>query len=213
MFEHLAYDYYYRKYKNLSLKTLKRLISYYHNKRIRKMNELSREEIELISHLPHCFSPLRDIDIKLSVLYYQIKERKERRMREIKFRAWDKVNCKMYDVLSLSRTYADKAMQPTWAGKLHKYPASPTIQFGISEDEEKNFVLMQYTGLKDKNGKEIYEGDILTPGGPIRLVVEWLADDAMFGFRNSTFLLGRTSEMYEIIGNIFENPELLKKGE
>ena len=77
MFEHLAYGYYYQKYKNLSLKTLKRLISYYRNKRQSKMKELSKEEVELISHLPHCFSPFKDIDIRLSVLYRIAEKRKK----------------------------------------------------------------------------------------------------------------------------------------
>jgi len=136
-------------------------------------------------------------------------------MREIKFRAWDKVNCKMYDVLSLLRTYTDKAMQPTWAGKLHKYPASPTIQFGISEDEEKNFVLMQYTGLKDKNGKEIYEGDIVEDDKGKRYEVRWCNSYAGFSFEDDEeaipFLEIPFPSSLKVIGNIYENPELLKK--
>jgi hypothetical protein len=65
--------------------------------------------------------------------------------------------------------------------------------------------LMQFTGLKDKNGKEIYEGDILqqglVSGGVTKNVVEWQVNK----FSDSVLLTS------EIIGNIYENPELLKQ--
>ena len=67
--------------------------------------------------------------------------------------------------------------------------------------------IMQYTGLKDKNGKEIYEGDILEVYGGecINYLVESLY--SIFYDRINTEL------EYEIIGNIHENPELLKGGD
>jgi len=69
-------------------------------------------------------------------------------MREIKFRVWDKDNQKMWDRIDLNfcMKYGQIYIDNDYIKEL-----------GIS----KNVELMQYTGLKDKNGKEIYEGDII----------------------------------------------------
>lgn len=76
--------------------------------------------------------------------------------------------------------------------------------------------LMQFTGLKDKNGKEIYEEDIIKQNRQ-NCKVEWNESQAMFGFYEKTSM-GKTwrSNCYdsltdsEVVGNIHENPELLE---
>ncbi|KOP83941.1 hypothetical protein AMS60_05455 [Bacillus sp. FJAT-21945] len=100
-------------------------------------------------------------------------------------------------------------------------------QLGVALDKHgKDLVLQQYTGLKDKNGKEIYEGDILQlrneENKPYHMEVLWTGQG--YGYkiiRNDTkrsgYIVGHLSERglnfynktAEIIGNIYENPELL----
>lgn len=71
--------------------------------------------------------------------------------------------------------------------------------------------IQQYTGLKDKNGKEIYEGDILEGSLGTTIEIYWHDEFAQFLSRtksSSGLGIGNTSS-WEIIGNIYENPELL----
>ena len=81
---------------------------------------------------------------------------------------------------------------------------------------------MQYTGLKDKNGKEIYEGDIVREQGFVKTVVKWdNRKQTQYGHGDSTtciyagFSMGGwgssydTREEVKVIGNIYENPELI----
>ncbi len=89
--------------------------------------------------------------------------------------------------------------------------------------EVKPETIGQYTGLKDKNGKEVYEGDILQIHGALdkhdpynglyepQMEVIYCDSWAAFGFTDEgAFLRFRGEHRYEIIGNVFENPELLK---
>ena len=81
--------------------------------------------------------------------------------------------------------------------------------------------LMQSTGLKDKNGKEIFEGDILackTDDEVINLNIFWDEEHALFMFESKKYnkqeplaeLVENNTYPFEIIGNIYENPELLE---
>lgn len=84
------------------------------------------------------------------------------------------------------------------------------------------YTIGQYTGLNDKNGKEIYEGDIILYAGLIQHEVVYrhgafgyLLDEYGFvslaGNTNFTFNPLNRSEEHEVIGNIHDNPELIKK--
>lgn len=116
-------------------------------------------------------------------------------MREIKFRAWDGKEMKLAFDLSQNPKY-------WWEGN-------------------KDFPLMQYTGLKDSDKTEIYEGDILVIKG--ELYPFEIAEKAVVIFADGSFLLENLKKddgnylfnviescFTEVIGNIYDNPELLE---
>lgn len=80
---------------------------------------------------------------------------------------------------------------------------------------DENIILMQSTGLRDKNGKEIFEGDIVdSEGGFTTGVVEFRSDLGMFVSTlikyNNFEQLCNAHGLVKVIGNIYENPELLE---
>lgn len=139
-------------------------------------------------------------------------------MREIKFRAWNSENKKIQNDV-----YSQSLKQP-----LNNF---------ISNVQKQNITLMQFTGLKDKNEKEIYEGDILKTnfgdyevifgkGCAFGVLVERetgfgeypheieerfyelnTENDAFFGVDNDC----KSFHVIEVIGNIYENPELTEQ--
>lgn len=123
-------------------------------------------------------------------------------MREIKFRAWDKKRKTM--------NYTDDFLVRFNGDVVKECEVEFTHEIDILTVDD--CILMQYIGLKDKNGKEIYEGDILEQYGSIgkviyeddRFYVDWDKEPGRVGLFE-----GCTRGRNKIIGNIYENPELL----
>ena len=130
-------------------------------------------------------------------------------MREVKFRAWVKDEEKMYQNIGILGELVVLEYKPT--GEL--------MYWGTPNDGD---AVMQYTGLKDKNGKEIYEGDIVSMFQGSQKS-EVLFGGGMFSvkrsYRTSFYhdelelrheILFNVIDTSEVIGNIYENPELLE---
>ena len=125
-------------------------------------------------------------------------------MRELKFRAWD-IDCHRFEYFEIGENDDRYGMFRVAANK-----------FGS--------VVEQYTGLKDKNGKEIYEGDIL--GGIWESgFVSWCEECKQFQYHSADIgcmacsgdvhwcEISEDDGKLDVIGNIHENPELLKEEE
>ena len=122
-------------------------------------------------------------------------------MREIKFRAWDKESKSMYNNIS-DISFADKSI---------------IADFGMELIWDDDIILMQFTGIKDKEGKEIYEGDIIKPDLEVVYSTNYMNKFTGYFLKQNTNnkklpyrllpILGRD---LEVIGNIYENKGLLK---
>lgn len=131
-------------------------------------------------------------------------------MREIKFRAWDgKWNVMYY---SHGEPYGVYLFHEEWMIAT-RFDNGYGDKAGDVDIDGKDYHLMQYTGLKDKNGKEIYEGDIV---GYKKQVVtmkygKWMMiNDQDLQNKILFDCLSDDPENTFVIGNIYENPELLK---
>ena len=145
-------------------------------------------------------------------------------MREIKFRAWDKDTKQMHEVIQIDFK--------NWiAIPVPQRDEDGDVYWILEQKRIQEVELMQFTGLKDKNGTEIYEGDIV--------IIEDYYENVRIGiivFDSGTYKLQNLGQSFyyefgsdgeydwdsienvdedniEILGNLYENPELLKGGE
>ena len=129
------------------------------------------------------------------------------KQRELKFRAWDVVDKVMKDSFTLCNLIG---------GYDCGYRVDKDLPF-IDEEDENNpdTIIMQYTGLKDKDGREVYEGDVVRYKD--RYVDGFRDAEVAFdecGWRLDGDLMSDWrygSSSFEVIGNIYENPELLEQ--
>ena len=135
----------------------------------------------------------------------------ERMNREIKFRAWLKEEKKMVNVETID--FTDKSMQYLEKNEIID---AYLLRTTFLEDIE----LMQYTGINDKNGVEIYEGDIVL----IRIDKTNILHKTVVKFKHGAFIadiigdndyiylfhFGFNKDDFEVIGNIYENKNLLE---
>lgn len=130
-------------------------------------------------------------------------------MREIKFRAFHKGRKEMYNVFSLAPDYVFK---DTLDGVGN--PGCP--------DKTEEVRLMQFTGLYDRKGVEIYEGDIVKAGEQTVGVVVWNNEMAYYDisvqYKNEGYTITPFSVQEcglnmnrEVVGNIYQNPEILER--
>lgn len=122
-------------------------------------------------------------------------------MRQIKFRAWDLEVKRIEKVGALDWDTACSTI-------ITCYTTTQKIYSGYHEQFD--FILMQYTGLSDKQGSEIYEGDILRyPSGQVCQVV--FSEGGFYAKPKSSEILAFiVSESVEVVGNICENPDLME---
>lgn len=150
--------------------------------------------------------------------------------REIKFRVWDKYKKQMYPISSIDYNIFSQEIRIIAVGHKNGMCTAYNKNHNSEKCDITALELMQYTGLKDKNGKEIYEGDIVKitekekiskhkviSMKPIIADIEWSEEYLTYtlittsvkdAFESLTDYLDECD--IEVIGNIYDNPELLR---
>ena len=145
-------------------------------------------------------------------------------MREIKFKCWDITNKIMVDAISAGMFAEVSPEDGDDEGNKNYELQTKLYEDGSGKIEG---YLMQYTGLKDKNGKEKYFDDIVKitwrkdtdsylQQGDDHIEkefiarIDWNVDRIVYRLANGKILSFPSNAKFEVIGNIYENPELLK---
>lgn len=110
-------------------------------------------------------------------------------MRDIKFRVWSTISA-------------------GGVGKMIDWDKLKTGSLSDLETIQNQWIVMQFTGLLDKQGKEIYEGDIVDDEKGNMFAIEW--DDDWGWNSNISLSNGQSLRTFKIKGNIYENKELIK---
>jgi uncharacterized phage protein (TIGR01671 family) len=133
-------------------------------------------------------------------------------MRQIKFRVWDT------DKQRFIWTGFENFLSETHEDKLHDVRQGRMVLNADWSGMGSRCVFQEFTGKKDKNGKEIFEGDICSTYNidePSNLTDTVVFDEGSFVFQSdyklSAELRGFKSDYIEVIGNIYETPELIGK--
>lgn len=129
-------------------------------------------------------------------------------MKEIKFRIFDNSEKKFL-------IKNEKVSRGIFKDKVSEIVDFENNSVQINNPEDERYIFLQYTGMKDINDKEIYEGDIVLYLNNGKKAQVFWSDYSLayhLDFDNESYDLGCFTEAeLEIIGNIYENPELLKE--
>jgi uncharacterized phage protein (TIGR01671 family) len=127
-------------------------------------------------------------------------------MRQIKFRCWHIKRKEMYQIGNIT-------FKNNWIGasslNVLNNSTGDTLGINYLDNSNKEFELMQFIGSKDKNENEIYEGDILQyffengEKSKQKFIVKWM------DFENKFYGIFKGGYSFEVIGNIYQSPELL----